>query len=486
MATSRLLCCRSPTNVFTVAAAAKPVARLPSRLNVRTIASLSPPPAVIGRSQWLANGSGCRHRLLSPIASASVEIIGGGRQQWTRRPMSYVSNINGRASGSSRRKQTVRLLAIGAAIGAVIVGFESVYEYSKVKLSKSRRQQSSAAKLLAAEEVPQSAVSRRVAGPTDLGMTFTLYQYQSCPFCCKVRAFLDYFGIPYNVVEVNPVMRQQLKFSKYRKVPILLIERNGETDVLQINDSTTIVSALASYLISRKPESVHKDYSLSAIANWYIERNVPRDDGTRGDETINKYFLMFGDIQKQTLDRIEGSVAEERNWRLWADDHLVHTLSPNIYRTMSESLRSFRHFSLIGDWDNNFKLWEKYLCLYVGSGAMWLIAKRLKKRHRLSDDVRTSLYDSCAKWTKAVGKDRKFMGGDKPNMADLAVYGVLNSIEGCDAFDDMIDKTRIGKWYYSVQELVKNKAGVNEITFISSSSSNTNNNNINNKSLLTN
>ncbi|XP_054156480.1 prostaglandin E synthase 2-like isoform X2 [Oppia nitens] len=414
MATSRLLCCRSPTNVFTVAAAAKPVARLPSRLNVRTIASLSPPPAVIGRSQWLANGSGCRHRLLSPIASASVEIIGGGRQQWTRRPMSYV------------------------------------------------------------------------AGPTDLGMTFTLYQYQSCPFCCKVRAFLDYFGIPYNVVEVNPVMRQQLKFSKYRKVPILLIERNGETDVLQINDSTTIVSALASYLISRKPESVHKDYSLSAIANWYIERNVPRDDGTRGDETINKYFLMFGDIQKQTLDRIEGSVAEERNWRLWADDHLVHTLSPNIYRTMSESLRSFRHFSLIGDWDNNFKLWEKYLCLYVGSGAMWLIAKRLKKRHRLSDDVRTSLYDSCAKWTKAVGKDRKFMGGDKPNMADLAVYGVLNSIEGCDAFDDMIDKTRIGKWYYSVQELVKNKAGVNEITFISSSSSNTNNNNINNKSLLTN
>lgn len=25
--------------------------------------------------------------------------------------------------------------------------------------------------------------------------TVTLYQYQTCPFCCKTRAFLDYYGI---------------------------------------------------------------------------------------------------------------------------------------------------------------------------------------------------------------------------------------------------------------------------------------------------
>ena len=43
---------------------------------------------------------------------------------------------------------------------------------------------------------------------------FTLYQYQTCPFCCKARAFLDYFGINYDVVEVNSVTRKQVSFEK--------------------------------------------------------------------------------------------------------------------------------------------------------------------------------------------------------------------------------------------------------------------------------
>ncbi|KAH9361671.1 hypothetical protein HPB48_005176 [Haemaphysalis longicornis] len=65
-------------------------------------------------------------------------------------------------------------------------------------------------------------------GPTtNTGLKITMYQYQTCPFCCKVRAFLDFYGIPYNVVEVDPVLRQQLKFSEYKKVPILLVEEAG-------------------------------------------------------------------------------------------------------------------------------------------------------------------------------------------------------------------------------------------------------------------
>lgn len=55
------------------------------------------------------------------------------------------------------------------------------------------------------------------------GVTLTLYQYKTCPFCSKVRAFLDYHGLPYEIVEVNPVMRQEIKWSTYRKVPILMV-----------------------------------------------------------------------------------------------------------------------------------------------------------------------------------------------------------------------------------------------------------------------
>ena len=53
-------------------------------------------------------------------------------------------------------------------------------------------------------------------------LTVTLYQYQNCPFCGKVRAFLDYYGIDYTIVEVNPLWKKEISFSKYRKVPFIL------------------------------------------------------------------------------------------------------------------------------------------------------------------------------------------------------------------------------------------------------------------------
>lgn len=54
------------------------------------------------------------------------------------------------------------------------------------------------------------------------GLQLTLYQYKTCPFCSKVRAFLDYHQLPHDIVEVNPVMRKEITFSSYRKVPILI------------------------------------------------------------------------------------------------------------------------------------------------------------------------------------------------------------------------------------------------------------------------
>jgi glutaredoxin len=46
-----------------------------------------------------------------------------------------------------------------------------------------------------------------------------LYQYDPCPFCNKVRAVLDYHKLPYTVVEVNPMRKKELAFSKdYKKV----------------------------------------------------------------------------------------------------------------------------------------------------------------------------------------------------------------------------------------------------------------------------
>lgn len=84
--------------------------------------------------------------------------------------------------------------------------------------------------------------------------------------------------------------------------------------------------------------------------------------------------------------------------------------------------------------------------VYAGAGAMWGIAKILKRRHQLTDDVRSHIYEALDKWSNELEKKKsKFHGGKQPNLADLAVYGVLSSMEGCQAFKDIMTNTQIGK-----------------------------------------
>lgn len=99
--------------------------------------------------------------------------------------------------------------------------------------------------------------------------------------------------------------------------------------------------------------------------------------------------------------------------------------------------------------------------IHAGTLAMYLIAKRLTKKHGLGDDPRSHLYEACDKWTNALEKKKtKFMGGDsEPNLSDLAVYGILSSMEGCSAFKDCLDNTRIGHWFYEVKAKVESNRG---------------------------
>lgn len=77
-------------------------------------------------------------------------------------------------------------------------------------------------------------------------------------------------------------------------------------------------------------------------------------------------------------------------------------------------------------------------------------------RYMLKDDVRQSLYDECNVWVKAIEQNGgKFLGGNKPNLADLAVYGILSSIEGCMAFKDVRENTKIDTWYTSMKTVLQ-------------------------------
>lgn len=100
----------------------------------------------------------------------------------------------------------------------------------------------------------------------------------------QVRVFLDYYGISYDVVEVDPVLRKEIGWSSYKKVPILLAK--VEEGYQPLNDSTMIVSLLSSYL----HDPSHK---LEELANYYPNIGMHDEQGNFKYEIINKYFLMF-------------------------------------------------------------------------------------------------------------------------------------------------------------------------------------------------
>ncbi|XP_065847644.1 uncharacterized protein [Euphorbia lathyris] len=211
-----------------------------------------------------------------------------------------------------------------------------------------------------------------------------LYQYEACPFCNKVKAFLDYNNIPYKVVEVNPMNKKEIKWSDYKKVPILKVD--GE----QMVDSSDIIDKLF--------QRINPD------------KSIPNGD-------------------------------EESKWRGWVDNHLVHVLSPNIYRSPSEALESFDYITTHG----NFSFTERLFAKYAGAAAMYFVSKKLKKRHNITDE-RAALYDAAETWVDAL-KGREYLGGAKPNLADLAVFGVLRPIRYLKSGKDMVEHTRIGEWY---------------------------------------
>ncbi|KAL2346232.1 hypothetical protein Fmac_000232 [Flemingia macrophylla] len=225
-----------------------------------------------------------------------------------------------------------------------------------------------------------------------------LFQYQTCPFCNKVTAFLDYYDIPFKVVEVNPINKKEIKWSDYKKVPILTVD--GEKMV----DSSDIIDKLI--------KRINPDYDLDA--------------------------------------------EEENKWREWVDNHLVHVLSPNIYRNVPEALESFDYITNQG----NFSLSERLVAKYGGAAAMYFVSKKLKKKHNIIDE-RAALYGAAEQWVDAL-KSRKFLGGLDPNLADLAVFGVLRPIRNLKSGRDMVEHTRIGKWFSEMDRAVGESSRVNE------------------------
>ncbi len=232
--------------------------------------------------------------------------------------------------------------------------------------------------------------------PNSQGVHVVLYQYQTCPFCNKVRAYLDMQKIPFTVVEVNPLFKGEMAFSKeYRNVPIAVV--NGT----QVNNSADIIK--------------HVDSLLGSGS---------RPSGAMSD-------------------------TEVAEWCAWVDETLARTLAPNIYRTWDEALASFDYIT-----DNsNFGRVGGAVTKYTGAVAMYAIGKRLKKRYGYEDE-RQALYSAVTQWLTHGVADKPFAGGEQPNTADVEVFGVLRSLQSYDTWQDVLRNTEVHGWYQRMADAV--------------------------------
>lgn len=52
-----------------------------------------------------------------------------------------------------------------------------------------------------------------------------LFQYSYCPFCVKVRSYLNINQIPFSLTEVDRASKAEIQFTSYKMVPITIINR---------------------------------------------------------------------------------------------------------------------------------------------------------------------------------------------------------------------------------------------------------------------
>lgn len=149
----------------------------------------------------------------------------------------------------------------------------------------------------------------------------TLYQFESCPFCWKVKSLLHFSKIPYKKIEVNPMNSKELEPLGLKKVPVLV---DGETVVTE--------------------SSVVMDYINEHYAHLANDDTVPQ-------------------------------------WRDWVDDTLVHFIPPIIYKDFGTAWQTFGEVLK----PSGFGAVKRTMIRFAGSMAMSKSAQKKARERGITD-----------------------------------------------------------------------------------------------------
>ena len=244
-----------------------------------------------------------------------------------------------------------------------------------------------------------AAPSAEVAAP----FKPTIYQYVICPFCSRVKAYLDFCGVEYESIEVDPLLKGEIKKLRTvtKKVPIAVI--NGVT----VEDSGNIIEI------------------ITQMGNNKEIKAFPGPD----------FFP-----------------ADTQEWTLWSEKKLAVMLYPNISRNLEESWECFSYADDVPTWN----YFQRKLVRIAGTGAMTAVNGKIKAKYHIKDE-RAELKETIQVWTNAL-QGKKFLHGDKVTMPDVMVFGVLRAIKGLRTFNEvMTENPALKEWYANVEAAIPAK-----------------------------
>ena len=213
----------------------------------------------------------------------------------------------------------------------------------------------------------------------------TLYQYEACPFCNKVRAYLDAARIPYTTVEVEPMLKSQLSWQSYKKVPLAVI--NGRA----VADSNAIIDVVEALVSSSPPAP---------------------------------------------------PAAREAAWRAWTDESLIKVLTVNLYRSFGDALQTFDYLT-----QRNFAPYLALPAKYFGAVAMTAVAR--KRRSALgvaAGGERAALRGALEEMEVGRG-GQPFLGGAAPSRSDVVAFGALRSVAALPVHAAAMEHAPTAQWW---------------------------------------
>jgi microsomal prostaglandin-E synthase 2 len=226
----------------------------------------------------------------------------------------------------------------------------------------------------------------------------TLFQFELCPYCHKVRAGLELKGLAFRKVEVNPMSKKELPSlppGAPKKVPVL---RAGSDTVA---DSTLILD--------------------------YIEAHYPgKVSFTPDDEAARKL----------------GAEIEE-----WVDSELTFALPTVIYGTWGEAVKAAQ----VTARTSNFGFVQNLGVRVGGSLIMHQVAKRLLKK-RGKTDGHGWIEEAMTQVETWLG-ERPFLTGTQLSMGDVALHGALTCVSEFPIHGEIMRRPRVAAWFARVLAL---------------------------------